>query len=467
VATKRELEELLREERARSQRLEKQVERLQREVERSNEKLDELQVQIRDLVRKLNEALRATKRQATPFARGKRKQHRRKPGRKPGHPGASQSTPDHVDEEIFEPLKSCPCCGGRVHDVVDHEQFVVDLPKIEAHVKRIVTQSGHCGRCSKRVRSAHPDQVSSAAGAARVALGPNALGLAADLKHRYGMAYRDVAELLGTYFGIRITHGALVQSSVRLARLGKQTYSALIESARASPVVHTDDTGWRIDGDSAWLWVFATAEMTLYRIDRSRGAGVVEEVLGADFEGCLVSDGLPALDSLDMWRAQCLGHLLVRCSELIATPGAVGVWYPIAIMRALQHVIALRKRREELAASTYARYCRDIERRIDRLLSGTSSIPDYERLRRHMAKHRDQLLVCLYEPDVEPTNNLAERELRGAVVIRKLGGCNRSEQHADAHAVIASVAQTAHRQGATMTDFVTRWLRPDARTSAN
>ena len=54
-------------------------------------------------------------------------------------------------------LKSCPCCGGKVHDVVDHEQFVVDLPKIEAYVKRIVTQSGHCGRCSKRVRSTHPD----------------------------------------------------------------------------------------------------------------------------------------------------------------------------------------------------------------------------------------------------------------------------------------------------------------------
>lgn len=456
---------MLKEALARGDRLEKANERLEKKLDEMMERQEQLQTEIRDLVRKLNEALRAAKRQATPFARRKRTQHRRKPGRKPGHAGASQSTPDHVDEEIFEPLTGCPCCGGKVHDVLDHEQFVVDLPKIEAHVKRIVTQSGHCARCSKRVRSTHPDQVSRAAGAARVALGPNALGLAADLKHRYGMAYRDVAELLGTYFGIRITHGALVQSSVRLAKLGKHTYSALIKAARASPVVHTDDTGWRIDGDSAWLWVFATLEMTLYRIDRSRGAGVVVQVLGSDFEGCLVSDGLPALDSLDMWRAQCLGHLIRRCAELIATPGAIGIWYPLAIMRALQQVIALRKQRDELAASTYARHCRDLERRIDRLLAGTSSVPDHERMRRHMAKHRDQLLVCLYEPHVEPTNNLAERELRGAVVIRKLGGCNRSEQHAEAHAVIASVAQTAHRQGTTMTNFVTRWLRPDARAN--
>lgn len=458
MPTKRELETLLKQERAARERLEKKLDEMM-------ERQEQLQRQIGDLVRKLNEALRAAKRQAAPFARRKRVAHRRTPGRKRGHEGASQAVPDHIDEEIVAPLAGCPCCGGVVDDVRDHEQFVVDLPAVRAHVKRIVTQSGHCDHCDKRVRSTHPDQVSSAAGAARVALGPNVLGLAADLKHRYGMAYRDVADLIGTYFGIRVSHGALVQSSVRLAERGARTYNALIDAARASPAVHTDDTGWRIDGVSAWLWVFATLELTLYWIDRRRGAGVVEDVLGADFDGWLVSDGLPALDSLDMWRAQCLGHLIRRCADLVALPGATGIWYPLAIMRTLQAAIALRKRRDELAATTYARHCRTVERDLDRLLAGHSSIADYERLRRHMAKHREQLLVSLYDANVEPTNNLAERELRGAVVIRKLGGCNRSEQHATAHAVLASVAQTAHRQGSTMTNFVTRWLRPDARAA--
>lgn len=456
MATKRELERLLKQERARSERLEKKLDELL-------ERVDEQQKQIRDLVRKLNEALRLAKRQAAPFARRARKKHREKPGRKPGHPGASQPIPDHVDEEIVEPLEACPCCGGAVSDVVDHEQFVIDLPKVEPHVLRIITQSGHCDRCHKRVRSTHPDQVSNAAGAARVALGPNVLGLAADLKHRYGMAYRDVAELIGTYFGLRISHGALVHASARLAKRGKVTYEALVESARGSPVVHTDDTGWRIDGDSAWLWVFATPEVTVYAIERSRGAAAVENMLGDDFAGTVVSDGLPALDSLTYPRAQCLGHLIRRCAELIAIPGAIDKWYPLAIMRALQSAIALRQRRDQLAASTYHRHCRAIERDIDRLLRGASSVADHDRLRRHMVKHREQLLVCLRDPLVEPTNNLAERELRGAVVIRKLGGCNRSNVHAGAHAVLASVAQTAHRQGATLTHFVRGWLRPAAR----
>lgn len=83
-------------------------------------------------------------------------------------------------------------------------------------------------------------------------------------------------------------------------------------------------------------------------------------------------------------------------------------------------------------------------------------------MRRHLRKHRDQLLVCLYEPSVEPTNNLAERELRNAVIVRKRGGCHRSDAHTQAHAVLASVAQTTHRCGVDFTNLVTVWLMPGA-----
>ena len=178
MATKREreLEQLLRGALARGDRLEKANERLEKKLDEMLERQDEMQKQIKDLLRELAEATRAAKRQAAPFARRKRVSQRRKPGRKVGHEGASQVVPDHVDEELFEPLAACPCCGGDVDEVRDHEQFVVDLPGVKAHVTKIVTQSGRCARCDKRVRSQHPEQVSTATGAARVSLGPNVLG---------------------------------------------------------------------------------------------------------------------------------------------------------------------------------------------------------------------------------------------------------------------------------------------------
>ena len=67
--------------------------------------------------------------------------------------------------------------------------------------------------------------------------------------------------------------------------------------------------------------------------------------------------------------------------------------------------------------------------------------------------------VSLYDSAIPPTNNFAEQEIRGAVITRKIGGCNRSERHAHAHAQIASVAQTAHRHGLPFSHVVADWMR--------
>jgi len=212
----------------------------------------------------------------------------------------------------------------------------------------------------------------------------------------------------------------------------------LVATVRDSRVVHTDDTGWRIDGETAWLWVFATTEVTVYTIGYSRGADVVCGVLGAAFTGRVVSDGLPALDSLPYDRAQCLSHLIRRAAELAALHKAGAARFPRVVKGLLQEAIALRDRRAALAPTTYQRKCRELEHRLDRLLAGHSTVHENEKLRRYLRKHRDELLVCLDDPEVAPTNNLAEQQLRGAVIVRKLGGCNRSDVHAWAHAVHAS-----------------------------
>jgi len=388
---------------------------------------------------------------------------RRKPGRSRGHAGTWQAVPARADEEIFAPLCRCPACGGEVSGVEDLEQFVVDLPEVRPRVQRVVTQRGWCPRCRRRVRSSHPAQVSRAGGSARVSLGGRALGLAAELKHRLGVPYRDIAELFATYFGLAVSHSALVHGSVRLARRGKPTYQALVQLVRQSAVVQTDDTGWRIDTRSAWLWVFATSQATVYVIDRRRGHEVVTRLLGKDFAGTLVSDGLPALDALDALdfvRAQCLGHLLRRARELAQTQTRGAVRFPRALKELLQQAIGLAHRHTELSAATMREYARRIERRTDRLLRGRITHPENRRLADHLRKHRLQLFGSLYDPEIPSTNNLSEQQLRGAVVTRKIGGCNRSDQHADAHAILTSIAQTAYRNGRTLAHFVRCCIRP-------
>lgn len=447
---------------AENARLRRAVERLTKRVGEQSRELEELSEDNERLRKENAELRRAAKRQAHPFARRRRALRRRKPGRPLGHPPASPRVPDHVDASVAVPLHGCPCCGGPVSDVREHEQYVVDLPPVVPQVQHVVTQSGWCGRCRRRVRTTHPSQVSRAGGAASVALGPRALGMAAELKHRMGMPYRDIASLFAAYFGLRVTHGALVQASLRVARRGETTYEMLVGLARVSPVVHSDETGWKVDSQGAWLWVFATPLVTVYAVRFSRGHDVVLEMLGADFGGVLVSDGLPALDVLHKQhgfaRAQCLGHPLRRAAALVEVQKRGAARFPHAAKKLLSDTIDLSRRFGELTTSTMAEYARRIERRADTLLAWQPTDPDNAKLAAHLRNHRDQLFRCLHDSRVAATNNLAEQQLRGAVIVRKIGGCNRSPRHAGAHAILASVGQTAHRHGITLADFVADWM---------
>jgi len=414
-------------------------------------------------IEKLEAELRRKSRQTSRFSKDEKQTERKRAGRKPGHEGAFVATPERIDEEAFSPLTACPQCGDRIGTVEDLEQFVVDLPEVRPHVRRVVTQRGWCRCCRRTVRSTHPWQTSTAGGMAKTSVGPRAHGMAAELKHRLGVPYRKVADLMTSYFGLPVTHGAWVQGAARLAQRGAASYAALVQDVQHSAVVHTDDTGWRIDGESAWLWVFASATTTVYVVARSRGSDVVLETLGENFAGTLVSDGLPALDTLHrkhgFTRAQCLGHLLFRAAEMAEEQTRGAVRFPRAVKALLKDAITLAHRHDELTPATHREYARRIERRADRLLAAALSHPDNRRLRNHLANHRDQLFVSLYDATVPPTNNLAEHELRGAVVTRKIGGCNRSDHHAQVHAVLASVAQTAHRNGATLAAHVADWMR--------
>lgn len=417
--------------------------------------------ELKRIVEELMKRQRKDKRQTTPFAREKEQPDKKKAGRPEGHHGDWRKPPAHVDEEVEARLNGCPDCGGDVSSVEELIQFVIDLPEVRAHVLRILTERAWCPCCRKRVRSSHPRQVSKAGGAAAVAVGPRATALATELKHRQGMPYRDIAELFGRYFQFPVSHGALVQASVRLAEKAEGDYFALVAQVQSSPLVATDDTGWRIARRSAWLWVFATNDVTLYVIDYRRGADVVFDVLGEDFGGTVLSDGLPALNALDekgIARAQCNGHIIRRCKDmaLVQTKGAVR--FPRDLKRLLQDAIELGRLRHTIAPASFKRATGELRQELRGLVSQDFTHEDNLRLAKHVFRHQDALLKFLDDESIPPTNNISERELRGAVVARKIGGCHRAETNAHAHAVLASVAQTAHRRGETLDLHVARWM---------
>src|SRR3990172_11119699 len=99
--------------------------------------IEQLQQRLAELEQRLAEMERAAKRQATPFARKRRKENPKRPGRKAGQgrfTARSRPTPDQVTETKEQPLEACPRCGDPLTDRKEHEQFVVDIPEVQPRV---------------------------------------------------------------------------------------------------------------------------------------------------------------------------------------------------------------------------------------------------------------------------------------------------------------------------------------------
>lgn len=426
----------------------KQIERLEQMVQQQHEELKYLK--------------RIGKRQATPFARRHWVERPRRPGRKAGkgrftHRELPNVVKIHETKEAK--LPGCPACGSRLEAIRKQEQFVTDIPVVEVKTTRFVTYSGYCTACHKRVRSQHPEQTSLATGAAGVMVGPRAKALAADLKHRLGVSYGKVSEVLNDAFGLQVSRSGWCQADQKLARTARPVYEELLEAIRQCSVVNADETGWRIGTLSAWLWVFTHREVTVYTIRANRSSDVVLDMLGTHFPGVLTSDGHLAYDDrrLSDWlKQQCLSHLLRDLKEMNETKTGRALHFARQATSLLQEALALKREKPTLTSRTFSHRARSLEARLDLLIDSRRRFSDRDNARfaKRLRKHRPHLLRFLYVDDLDPTNNRAERMLRPAVITRKTNGCNRTQEGATAHSILSSVLVTCHQHSIPVLDYL-------------
>jgi transposase len=227
------------------------------------------------------------------------------------------------------------------------------------------------------------------------------------------------------------------------------TYEALIEGVRASRAVAPDETGWRINGQKAWLWAFAGEDVTVYLIASGRGYEHAAEILGEDFSGVLERDGWAPYRRFTGAKHQtCAAHLLRRTSELIADSVAGQARVPHAARRILKDALSLRDQRDRdvIDADEFGLKVTDLNERTDKLLAMRPTHEPNRRLLGHLATEREHLFTFLTEPGVQATNWRAEQALRPAIVNRKSWGGNRTTNGARTQQITMSVIRTARQQ---------------------
>jgi transposase len=381
-----------------------------------------------------------------------------KPGAKVGHPGTRRPTPRRIDERKDHRLDRCPHCGGELQRC--NRKRTRRIEDILEDLRTVVTEHtihrDYCPNCKKHVEPVVPDALPNAH------VGHRTVALSSWLHYGVGVSISQVQELLGGQFSTHLSAGGLVAAWRRLAAILEPWYVQIADEARASAHLHADETGWRMNGRTWWLWCFANRTCCYYLIDPSRGHPALEKFFAEAFDGVLITDFWPAYNAFATERQCCLVHLL-RELEKVDQHNTSAEWQAFAksLRRLVRDGIRLRKR-PDFSPENYASRIVRIDRRLVALAEAAYGDADAARLAKRLRKHTDELFTFLDYPDVTFDNNLAERMIRPAVILRKISQSNRSEKGAAVQAVLMSVYRTLKLRGhdplATIASALRRYL---------
>jgi hypothetical protein len=391
-----------------------------------------------------------------------KRNRKRKPGGRKGHPGSRRAKPERIDRHEEHRLEHCPGCGCELQRCKRTRTRTVEdiLKDLRTEAVRHTIHRDYCPACKKHVEPAVADALPKSE------LGHRVVSLTGWLHYGLGVTIDQVVEIFGYHLQTRLTPGGLVAIWQRLGRILAPWYEQIGREARASAVLHADETGWRVNGLTYWLWCFANGRCCYYMIDRSRGSPALEKFFIEAFDGILITDFWAAYDSIwkDNERQMCLVHLL-RELEKVDQTNESAEWLAFAKMlrRLVRDGIRLWKR-EDYSREKYDSRVVRINSRLHALANGEYADADASRLGKRLLKYNEAYFTFLDYEGVPFENNFAERMIRPAVIIRKNSQSNRSEKGAAVQGILMSVFRTLKLRGHNPIDVITEALRSYVQT---
>jgi transposase len=390
------------------------------------------------------------------YAKPNAPKRRNKPGPGKGHPGHRREAPARMDQRQTHRLRRCPGCGGRLQRCQRRRtRTIEDIPEeIEPVVTEHTIHRDYCPKCKKHVEPVVPDAMPGAT------LGHHVIALTSWFHYGLGITIDPVVDILGHHLQTKLTPGGLIDAWQRLAEVLNAWYEQIGEQAQKAAHLHADETGWRVNGLTYWLWCFANNRACYYMIDRCRGSPALQKFFTNVFEGVLITDFWSAYESVCAAdRQYCLVHLL-RELEKVDLRNDSAEWRAFAkkLRRLLRDGIRLRKRPAFAPGKFQSRVDR-LNARLAKLAAKEHLDGDTRRLTKRLRKYGEYIFTFLDYADVPFDNNFAERQIRPAVILRKNSQSNRSDRGAATQAILMSVYRTLKLRGLNPTKTIANALR--------
>ncbi len=436
------------------------VDVLSRNLVRRDEEIERLKARIAELEGGAKPIVRTSANSSVPPSRNpigiphtqsQRKPSGRKTGGQKGHQGSTRlQSGDVTGTERWYPAAVCPECG-RTLDMesatVAATRQVVDIPlpimaTVVSHLQmRVKCACGHC--CKGRF----PESVN-----APVSYGPNIMAMTSYLSTYQNVPFKRLTHLFETVFGLHISEGSVSNMLNAMRRLSKKPYEMIRRKVADGKVAGADETGVNVSGGNNWLWAFQNTVATYLAFDRSRSHKVVNRHFSPEELGgtVWVTDRWPAYFMGDVGMDDhqiCIAHLLRNLTYTMqAFPDDAWSLDMLDLLRDSVH----QRHQGYIGQDMRTR----MEERLDELLARPpvhtredGKETELDRLKKSIAKHRGHVFTFLTNPAVPPTNNDSEKALRPAKTKLKVSGCFRTEAGVENYATVASVIQTAVKNG--------------------
>jgi transposase len=368
-------------------------------------------------------------------AKGKRRRRRRE-----HHKGGGRALipVEDVDELVSLTPSRChhcslPLCESSPHVGAPGRHQQTEIPEPTAFVTEFLTHTLKCRGCGHKTPAPLPP-------AARSAFGPRLQALSVDLAIGRRLSTRQVKEMLLDLYGVEVSLGSICAAIVAAGDAAAPLAEEIKASIWAENSRFIDETSWRLGGARAWLWGLFGRKAAYYHADRSRSQDVARDLIPAYVEGTTHTDGYGAYNHLHPeCRQVCWAHLSRHFQGHAEARDGPERAFGASGVRLSTRVCKLSR---EGGTPTQMRR---VERDVSRLIA--AGMKANVATARTLQKQRPSLLRCLYDPDVDATNNHAERMLRPAVIRRKTSFGNSSERGARAFTNILSVMTTERMQG--------------------
>lgn len=351
----------------------------------------------------------------------------KKPGGQLGHPGHKRKmySPDQVTNTINLHPNICPSCSStsfKKTPISIEIRQVIELPKMLPDIMQYQIHTCRCSCCGKSVRADVPKK-------AERSFGPRLMGFLTMLTGEGHLSKRKICAI-AEHLGVKISLGALCNIHKLASSLLKKPAKTIQDYVLNTQKVNADETSWPVLGKKHWMWIGATSNATFFKINPSRSAQAYQHIFGL-FKGTLTTDRYGAYNQHLGQKQSCLAHIdryFVKMSQRSGIDGSCGT----LLEDQLDQVFKLwrefkdkRLSRCELQKKT----CDHIENIKAILILTTKEAKDRKSraLAYDLLNRFETLWTFLYEEGVEPTNNLAERGLRPAVIFRKLSHGNQSQ----------------------------------------